>query len=289
MSLVEGQYQIGSVVFGRNTPYPIQSFDPGGYDVNVGDYQMGEADEVRMTRDFLKPGGMIFNIGVIDNFVLPHIAFAGTADTSKILAGRRLLDNLSTEWRADAERAQWGVLKPLLCHKDGLTHRVYGRPGKFSHSAKSRMSQEYNVTMEFRRADTLSYSETEYIAIVPPTTAGATNGFIARGVGQASSWVQIIITGPINHPVIKFGSLFTLDVNVNIAAGKFLEINTYPWTRRIIDSDGFNRSPALVGVSPYLSAVKLPANSTTAIGFSGASTTGATAMAVLWREAYNIF
>lgn len=296
MSLTEGQYQIGNLVFGRNTPYPISSLDPGGYQSTVGDYQMAEADEIRMTRDFLQPGGMVFTLGVLDNKVLPAMAFAGVADMSKIIPGRRLLDDLSREWRADAERLTWGVLKPLLCHKEGLTHRVYGRPGKFTASAKSLKSQEYTVTMEYRRADTLSYSDTEYVLDLPPTTAGATNGTIERGVGQAPCWLRIVLTGPINQPKIKIGSLFTIDLSsvvsgyaMNLAAGKFIEINSYPWSRRLIDSDGFNRNPCLVSGSPYLSQIRLPAGSSTPIGFSGSATTGATHMQVFWREAYNIF
>jgi hypothetical protein len=282
MAMRPGQYQIGNVIFGRNTLYPINELNMNGYDVTAGDYQLSSADEVRMTRDFFKPTSISFTVGVLDNFLIKNLAGYGTGVAPP--DGKVLLDNFIREWRADEVRNVWGATKPIKCRQDdNQTTLIYGRPRKLAVGKRSLKSQFAVVVAEYQRLDTLAYSDDEYFVNVTPSTPRT----VSRFAGQAPAWLRFLLTGPINNPLITFGSLFQIQVNYNIPAGKVLEINSYPWTRRVILApDNLNISPLMVPPSPYLSEVKFPAGSSQAVSLSGGSTTGATNLSVLWREAY---
>lgn len=289
MTLRPGQYQIGNLVFGRNTDYPINELNLNGYDVNTGDYQASGSDELRMTRDYFKPTSITFTIGVMDNFLLPSMAGFGAGNA--VTDGKRALDDFVREWRADEIRLNWGALKPIKCRQnDNKTRVIYGRPGKLAVGKHSRKSEYAIAVAEYRRADTLSYSDEEYSVSGAPSAAGTTPISIARLDGQAPAWMRFLITGPINDPIIKFGSLFQIHLDYNVAAGKVLEVNSYPWSRRVILApDNLNVSPLMIPPSPYLNEVVFPAGLSTGVGLSGSSTTGATNLSVLWREAYLYF
>lgn len=283
MAMRPGQYSIGDVIFGRNTMYPINELNMNGYDVTAGDYQLSSADEVRMTRDFFKPTSISFTMGVMDNFLIENLAGYGTGTPPP--DGKLLLDNLIREWRADEVRGVWGATKPIKCRQDnGKTTLIYGRPRKLAAGKASRKAEYAIVIAEYQRLDTLSYSDEEYFINVAPG-ASAVNAI--RQGGQAPAWLRFLVTGPANNLLINFGSLFQIQVNYNIPAGQVLEINSYPWTRRVILApSNLNLSPLMVPPSPYLSDMKFPANSTVPVTWSAGGTSGATNLSVLWRETY---
>lgn len=288
VELRNGQYQLGSVRFGRFTQLPIESMEVTGYGVNSTDYQIPRADEMRFGIDTFQPGTLNFTIGILDNYILPNMVGAtGISSAPGLQNAIEQLEALHKEWRADDIRKQFGYVKPLFVCRQGETVRVYGRPRKFAHNTASMKANHRKAVCEFQRVDTICYSETQYSVVADPSAEGTTTQNAVRSGGGVDTWVQILITGPINHPKIKIGSLNLIDVNYNLAAGKVLEINTYPWTRRVMDSDGLNVAPLLIGTSPYLDEIVIPPSASTEVGFSGSSTTAATKMAVLWREAYS--
>ena len=294
MTLKEGQWELGPVQFGRYTKIPVENVEVGAYGTTVGDIQMSQTDEIRFGRDFFQPGMLTFTMGILNNRMLPNMAaidLLGGAgyppNIAEIFQAQPMLEQLCHEWRADDIRTQFGYTKVLKYCKFGLQKRVYGRPRKMSTNVFNSRNEFVPVVADFQRVDTFSYSEEEFSAVGAPSAPGTTPIAVTRAGGSANTWLRALITGPINDPVIKVGSLYTIELDYNLAAGKVIEITAYPWERRIIDSDGFNLSPKLIGVSPYMEKMKIPANATTNVGLSGSSTTGATAIAVLWREAYN--
>lgn len=288
IELRQGQYQLGAVRFGRFTQLPIESMEFTGYGVSSTDYQLPRADELRFGIDTFQPGSINFSIGILDNFLLPNMAGStGVSSVPGLQNALQTLESLHYEWKADDIRKEFGFVKPLFACRAGETVRIYGRPRKFAHNTASMKAQHRMAVCEFQRVDTFCYSESLYNVVADPGTEGVTTQNIVRSGGAAPTWLQILITGPIDHPKIKIGSLALVDVNYNLAAGKVLEINTYPWTRRVVDSDGFNVAPLMIGTSPYLDELLLMPNTTTGVGFSGANTTTATKMVVQWREAYH--
>lgn len=288
ITLGPGQYQIGSVRFGRNTMLPLETNDNQGYGVNSTDYQLPRSDEMRFGVDSLQPGSIAFTFGILDNRVLTSMSgMTGVSSISGIRSAQDMLEDLHTEWRIDDIRKEYGFVVPLWMHRQGLTVRVYGRPRKFASDLRSHKSEYRKAVAEFQRVDTLCYTEDEYSVVATPSAEGTTTQNIVRTLGRGRTWMKIYIQGPINHPKIKIGSLPLIDINHNIAADEIVEINSYPWSRRVVDNNGLNIAPLLIGNSPYLDELWLYAQATTPVGFSGSSTTGATKMSVLWREAFN--
>lgn len=287
MSLSEGQYKIGNTVFGSRTMYPVSSFESNSYQINGQDFQVTNTDEMRFGMDTFSPGTMSFTMAAIDNRILPSMAgYTGISPVS-ILSGSTLLERLAREWRADEIRSMWNAQKPLLICRAGVTHRVYGRPRKFTSGGKTMKSEWIDIVCDFQRADTLSYSDEEFAIEVLPSGSGTTTQTITRTDGEGPSWIRLLIVGPINNPVIKIGP-HIVQISTNLAAGKLIELSAYPWDRRIVNSDGLNLSASLIGASPYLDQLAFPAHTSWAIGLAGGSTTIATKMFILWRNAYTL-
>lgn len=296
MPLKEGQWQLGSAVFGKFTKIPVENVEIGAYGSQVGDIQLSQTDEVMFGRDFFQPGLLTFTMGVLNNRILPNMAAidlsAGVSYPPQVLQmfhAQPVLETLCTEWRADDIRTQFGYTKVLSYCKFGIQKRVYGRPRKFAMNAFNNKNEFVPVVAEFQRVDTFSYSDEEFAETAGPVSIpGDHNITVVRSGGGAPTWARFLIEGPITDPVIQVGTLYTIELDYALEAGEVIEINAYPWERRIIQApDGFNLAPKLIGDSPYMEKMRLPANASTNVGMSGSGTTGATEITVLWREAYN--
>lgn len=282
--LREGQYKIGDLLMGPGTPIKISDFAPGGYEVNNMDQKVSFSDEVTFGFDSLTPSPMSFELAIIDNFDIwrgPEHLVPGYP------SGAEMVEQLTAEWRADAQRKVWNSVKPLEYKKNGPQKIVFGRPRKIT-VIKTRLGGEFiPAVLDFQPADPLTYGAIENVQDVAPSVGGATTISINRtGGGRAPTWFRGLITGPINKPKIYVGGQWVAEIDVNLAAGKVLEVNSYPWQRRIVDSDSNSHSAKLLG-DVYMDEMKIPPLTTTTVGLSGASgTTSATKLSVFWREAY---
>lgn len=274
MPLEPGQFQIGSVIMGPKTPFKIESVDIANYEINAQDFQNQSSDEIRFGIDTLKPSPIHLSINVLVNRPLPNVKSL-VHDYSAIPTTQTLSD-LQREWRADDIRSQWGVIKPLLfCAGDGVTRQFYGRPGKFTYKMHRTINSEYyQVVAEFRRADTLCYSNGEYYTSLSgsPTT-------IYPG-GEANAWFRLLVYGP-STPSIDIGGQ-RISLAYTVGSGEIVEISSYPWSRRIVSTNGrslaaYNNSP-----DPFLDKYKL--------SYSGSqcSFTGGGSVVLLWRSAYQV-
>jgi hypothetical protein len=105
--------------------------------------------------------------------------------------------------------------------------------------------------------------------------------------GDGDSWLRVLVYGPAVHPIITYGS-HTIELNSTIPPGVIVEISSYPWARRIVDSNGLNRRTELVGSTLYLDQIKFPAETNMDITWTCTGSSAATELYFLWRESYNI-
>ncbi len=258
MALKPGQYQIGNYVFGRDTDTIVANLDIQTYNVNTQDFQVDRTDERRFGIDTHVPGSINFDLAVLNNYRIDNIVDltdqvpAGIMDQSRSLIGKLL-----TEWKSDDVRRTWGAMKPLyFCDSDGVTRRVYGRPGKFTHGAIKKNTEWIPAKAEFRRADTKAYDDTETFLEL---TEGANPVYVHRTAGDTDAWLRVLIYGPANHPIITLGN-YQIELDLAIAENTVVEVSSYPWMRRIVDSDGNNWRSKLIGETVYLDQLVLPAN-----------------------------
>lgn len=284
------QWQLGDTIFGKYTQYPVLGTAIASYDVNNQDYQASLSDVVQMGQDTLKGGVITFTIGVKDNAPMRYIP--NDLPDDLVLKSSKLLTALQKEWKGDDVRLQWGQLKPLVyCNGYGSTRRIYGRPRKFQYSPKTEMSQFHTVSAEYARIDTLTYTDVEYEADLV-LNANAVN--YTRSGGDADAWYRVLLTGPMQNPVIIVGGNHIQlgpmadSSNFNINSGVQVEVSSYPWERRIIDSNNINWRTALVGDSKYLDQFLLAPDTPYGMQWTASETSGASRCQVLWRDAYHV-
>ncbi len=284
--LREGQYEMGGIIMGEGTPIRVSTFEPQGYEVTTNDQDVNQSDEMRFGYDYIKPAPMGFEVAVLDNYDIfrgPDFLLPG------MRRGIDIVEDLAYEWRGDGVRKAWNRQTYISYKKNGPQKRVYGRPRKFN-VIKTRKGGEYiPIVMEFQPVDANLYSDEEFGIICSPSAAGTTPATLVRpsNGGRADTWLRVLLVGPITSPIIKIGNLYTIEMpGYTLGAGKVLEINAYPWERRVIDSDSNTVAARLAGNSAYLNEMKLPPRTSIPVGLSGTGTSQATYMAVLWREAY---
>lgn len=277
------QWQIGDLVFGRGTQYRVLGTKIQTYNVNNQDFQVPLSDEVRMGQDTFQAGPITFKIGVVDNAPMPHVS--GHLPANLVDRSAKLLTALQKEWKADEIKQQWGALKPLIhCDGYGSVRRIYGRPRKFEYSPKTETSQFYVVNAEYARVDTLSYTDTEYYVQL---VNGAAPVSYTRDGGDAPAWFRVLFTGPMSNPLVIVGDN-QIQLQLDIQPGVVVEVSSYPWARRIIDSNGINWRTALVGASKYLDQMRIPPDTPQQMSLTATGTTDDSACLVLWRDAYNV-
>lgn len=281
--LLPGQFMIEGLIFGKGTPYVLTG-DSGGFDIQpygvaAGDYQVPRQDENRFGQDQLTPGPINIQLGLLQNRWLrtpPAGATLVQAD----------LGRLQKIWRGDDVRYKWGEMQQLAYGSiDGTDKLIYGRCGKFQYSKINPKTESHTVTAEFRRADILSYSAVQYVREFVPNAAPLT---VTNGTGgDAPSWVTIFLQGPLKTWTLNFGGI-SIPSNWDIPEGKILEINSYPWTRRAVDSDGINRRANLIGATPYLDRLKFKDTDAPTVSLTATGTNGNSKGVVAYRDAFQV-
>jgi len=296
------QYAIGNplITFGRNTTIPVSKCEVQPYNVQNQDFQVERTDENRFGVDTLVPAPIIFTMAIQENYILPQFEhlYPGGLEPDDLFSLRgTLLGQLARTWKARNVRMQWGTVVPLyFCTRDGEVLRIYGRPGKFQYAPDTARADWIDIQAEFRRADTFAHTDTEYfvgspnpatpLAGMPPGGAPLT---AERGLGDADSWVRIYIQGPAVNPVITYGDQVIQTVS-HLPAGVSMEISTYPWQRRFVDTNGINRRMEIVGDTLYLDQIQFMEGESIPVSWTAdsGSTTSDSQMWFLWREAYNV-
>ena len=259
-NLEPGQYQIGDFVFGSGTMFNVEDFDIGGYEVNNQDFQVTASDEIRFGKDSFKPLPIQLIINARENRLLANVASLVNETRDLHFENDRTAGRFVREWRSDPVREKRGELKPLLfCRDDGKVVRIYGRPGKTAVSRKRVGGLERKIVAEFRRSDTLCYSDFEWFVHTRPGEIVDVLRAIDFDQGDAPSWLRFVLIGPMIHPIIQLGTL-TIELDEELDTGDIVEISSYPWGRRVVRlNDGANLSAKLI--SPYLDKLRFDADS----------------------------
>lgn len=291
------QYQLGGINFGRNTSIPISKVDVQTYNVQNQDFQVDRTDENRFGIDTLVPGPIIFTMAVQENYILPQFTslYPGGLDPDDLFALRgTVIGQLARAWKAKSTRMSWGAVMPLFCcTRDHEILRIYGRPGKFQYAPRYNDNTQWiDIQAEFRRADTFAHSNIEYYVGDPVISENglapdAVPVTIERGLGDGDSWVRVLIVGPATHPVITYGE-HTIELDLVIPAGVSLEVSSYPWSRRVVDSNGVNWRAKLVGETLYLDQIQFLTGDSIDISWTCTGSSADSMMYFLWRECYNV-
>lgn len=295
MTLSPYQYQLGGVIFGRNTEIIIQKTDIQPYNVATQDTSVPRSDETRFGIDNLLPGNIVFSMSVMENApMLSMEALTGQYVDDILDLGDTKLPLLAKTWKARTTRMTWGASMPLLCcDRTGNVRRIYGRPGKFTHASRySDNTLWIDVMAEFRRMDTYAHNDIEYYVAHPTIDGiglppGASPVIAERGEGDADAWLRVLIEGPATHPVISYGGN-AIELNSVIPAGVIVEVSSYPWQRRLVDSLGINRRTEMIGATKYLDQLQFAAGTDIAVSWEATGTTSDSGLFFLWREAYNV-
>jgi hypothetical protein len=291
-NLVAGQYQIGNTIMGYGTQIKMEKFEVAPYDVTNTDYQLPRSDEKRFGFDQLTPTTLVLTMSVLRNYIRDNAHNNGLGLTNAIFNDFPKIADLQREWRADRERKIWNEMKPLyVCGLlDGITRIVWGRPGQFTYARPTKLTEWLQCLGEFRRADTLSYNATEFIAFM--TQAVPVRTILGTG-GDATSWFRILIAGPINDPTLSFtsdkGSLVgTIALDYDVAPGEIIEISSYPWSRFTVSNTGENLSATHFGTIRYLDKLHFDYDESVTCTMTGSAMTGATAAGIAFRDAYQV-
>lgn len=260
-NLVPGQMQLGDIVMGYGTNIKLESVEINADDIDAQDYQVPKTSEKRFGQDNFKPSTIELKMQLLNDRLLPD----WESSKPNFWHSMPTINDLKNEWRFDEGRQVWGQMKPLyICSKlDGIPKIVFGRPGQF----KYKFDDEYNhgevieIMADYRRADTLAYSAVEFVTEVDLGEAPTT---IVRSGGDADTWLRIVGYGPISNPVINIGSE-QIKLDIEIDDDEAFEISSYPWQRRVINSDRLNLSANLSGDTRYLDKLILPAKTFTFI------------------------
>ena len=265
-NLTPGQYQVENIVFGKNTTVPVTTFDPKSYDVNAQDFQTAWADEIRFGRDQFKPSVIELAFMVLNNHMLPGYE----SRKPNFWKGCPTTDDFRRIWRFDQGRKVSGAMMPFYFgsknrrrpNEDGtpgdyITKVFFGRPGQITIEKDDRPAGGTQCMAQFRLVDTLSYRNSESFEQIlqqdDPT-------FIYRDPewdGQADSWIRIIAAGPMTNPRFTIGDQ-TIQIQTNLLAGEVMEISSYPWQRRIVNSNRENLTADIIGKSQYLDKLRVP-------------------------------
>ena len=265
------RYKIGNLIFGDNTNIPVSKAEIQPWNVNNQDFQIIRTDEVRFGIDNLVPAPIVFTMAVLNNWALENVPGGGSVPEGFLYQARSLLGQLAHTWKATTVRQTWGsMVKLLFIDTDGITRRIYGRPGKFQHGPVEK-NEWVDVQAEFRRADTNAYADTEKVIEI-----GYNNDptYIYREAdqGDAPAWFRVLMYGPLTHPIISVGNV-QIELGLDIASNTVLEVSSYPWMRRIVDSNNVNWRAALIGSSQYLDQLQIPPQTEIALRWTDQSLT----------------
>jgi hypothetical protein len=271
-------YKIGQLRFGDGTNMPVSKVEIQPYNVTNQDFQIIRTDETRFGIDVLVPAPIVFTMAVLNNWALDNMpaSAGGPVPQGLLYQARSLLGQLAQTWKATPVRQTWGsMVKLLFIDTDGKTRRIYGRPGKFQHGPVEQ-NEWVDVQAEFRRADTNAYDDVEKVIEIGFNN-DPTYIFREPEQGDAPAWFRVLMYGPITHPVVSVGKV-QIELNLDIPSNCIVEVSSYPWMRRIVDSNNINWRAALIGSSQYLDQLQIPAETEIALRWTDQSYTTWTAL-----------
>lgn len=285
MTLLNGQFQIGDIVFGLPEDDIVileSGLDTGYAATRDQDTEMPRADGILMGRDYLDSPTYAFTLGI---------------------KNRQTVNELATAWRADHIRTKAGALEELYFRRADEDYVVYGRPRRFAVSpAKFEDEEWFQIEADFRLIDPFVYSGEQHSLRMGLIEMASTGGLVlpetlpwtlAGGSGQRKGVVTVDgytptpltvrIYGPrtsttLSNPKITAPG-FHVELDTDIHSNQIVEIDTR--TRTVI-SDGISLAGYLTPES-RLGTKLLPGS--TEFTFSGIDSSYTSEVEFLWRSA----
>lgn len=230
------------VPFGMGQPISClpEGFDTGQLAPAVQDVQDPQSGAIRFGRNVI-PG----NLWTWSLFVNQHSE----------LDALDALDDLQTAWRDSVLTDKLGGVSVLRYQIAGRVRRVFGQARRFAAPPTNLLlAGMVNVTCDFQLSDSLYYGDTletdtlDLVAessggvvypVVYPLTglpSGNNEGELFVG-GKVATWPIIRITGPVTDPELITPG-WTLKLLTTIEEDDWIEIDTRPWARTVLNQDG---------------------------------------------------
>jgi hypothetical protein len=283
-----------SFVFGEGTGFIVEDleFTPGELRRTRTPEPRGDGD--RHGRDTFGGNLLTFKL-VVDQSPYPF-------DVPGPLLGQ---DQFSSAWRANSVRSQPGGVSVLRMRRGGRVRRAYGRPGRWKPDPERDRYGWVGITAEFECRDDLFYSDAERInsvSIVPPDAGGYMFPFTwpwgsvgvsyAPGVitvgGNEPAWMCFLIRGPITRPTIDVVGEWAATLDLSLAAGEWVSVDSRPWSRAVRNSGGAYISGSLTPGSPALSELRLKPGRHEVV-LRGTDGTGTASMSTAWRDSWSSY
>jgi hypothetical protein len=262
--------------------------DMSDVEVRADDFDRPRSDGRAFGSDFRGARTITFSLGVL-----------GESEAEV----RDRLAVLSNVWRADAVRSTPGALAEMVVQYAGRERSCFGRPRKFAHSDEDAAQGFIPVTATFDTADDLWYSATSTdqtlsiaggvgggllapLASPLGTTQNSDRSVAIEARGDLPAWPVITISGPITNPEIEVMNLWKIRLATTIAEGQSVVIDTRPWARTVVRSDGASLAGAFTRDSRRLSNAYIPAGRYE-LAFRGSSPTGTATAHLSWRDTYS--
>ncbi|WP_331728898.1 phage tail family protein (plasmid) [Streptomyces sp. NBC_01259] len=247
VELLDGQHQLGTVLIGKGTPVTIATIEGLGLPpMRTADVEPPGEDGLWLGRDYYS--GRTIRI---DAAVRRPGDEAGALDTVSSI--QRNSDNRNI-------RQAGGVTMNLRLKFPGRPTRVVrGRVRKADTDLQKAIHGWIPIDIEFQSDDYLYYTDepdTTGIPLAVLSSGGLTfplvfpftidgdpaavgrPGFLDVD-GNASTWPVLRVTGPCSNPVITHvTSGRSLSVQVTLAAGEWVEIDTRPGWRTVLRNNG---------------------------------------------------
>jgi hypothetical protein len=287
--ILPDEASIAGVGFGIGLDVSVNGdgFDPGETEALV-------QDSVNSTR-----GSTMFGR---DELLGPTWTWAAHVDQTDVITALAAQGELKKAWRADAVRQRPGATSVIRYRIGDRVRRVYGRPRRWAAPPDNKILSGFiPVTMTFKTADDLHYADTEtatdigFVAesaggFIFPTTfpatalpAGQRDGLITVG-GDVATYPIIRFNGPVTNPRLACDNSWSVQLDMSIADGQYVEIDTRPWKLTVLRLNAYSEAGKLGKRTRMKDMVLTPGNHD--LAFTGNSAEGTASCIVRWRDAY---
>ena len=268
------------------------SIDQEGWDPGDAEWQVQDSlNEQRGTRNFGR-----------DVLAGPTHTFAAFVDQDDVDTAVAALETLRTAWLAPAIRDTPGLMSIMRYRLAGRNRLFYGRPRKFASPPSNRILNGYiPITMTFDTVNALFYEDLASTTTIPYATtsdggvtfpltfpvsslpSGQREGSVYIG-GSVATYPVIRFNGPIQNPYLTCGSAWTVQLNMTIASGQYVEVDARPWKMTVLRNGLYSEAGSLTRRTRFKDLVLNPGPQEFAFG--GTDLGGAPTCTVTWRGAY---
>lgn len=307
--LAEGQYELSylgrSVVFGKGTPIKVEKFTPGSAEQSNNDYNSPRADGVGFGRDY-RGGRVLTWEGDITTRVTRAQRLAGFSVQARVLDA---LNDIEAMWDAEEIRLNPELVAVMRWRRGGHIRRVYGRPRRFDPEAGSTYQGWVPWAGDFQARDQNFYDDAEQTVSVGmvPTGVGGLKGprkgpWVASPLGagremlniggRKPAWMAFRIYGPsvgsIVDPEVEIAGQWSFQLRGSVRYDESILVDSTPWSRRIVRSDGANWSGKLSTLSTRPSAMRLSPGTYQVI-LRGTDSSQTARVEVFWRDTFGSY